>query len=157
MLSSMNLSQNLRVQAALFLVAVPLHLAWEVTQIMAYDFPQDGLVVNVIGCFIPTLGDGLMTLMIYWGGLLVFRDAGWVLRIRVNQYVFMALLGFALAVAIEWNALYRTRAWHYTARMPLVPIVAIGMLPVLQMLILPPVTALLVRHWWRWREKPERR
>lgn len=156
MLSSMNLSQNLRVQAALVLVAVPLHLAWEVTQIMAYDFPQMGVIVNVIGCFIPTLGDGLIMLIIYWSGWLVFRDPGWILRLRVKEYIFIALLGFALAVAIEWNALYRTGAWDYTPTMPRIPITGIGLLPVLQMLVLPPTTALVVQHWWHRREEPER-
>lgn len=151
----MNLSQNLRVQAALVFVAMPLHLAWEVTQIMAYDFPQQGLMTNLIGCLVPSLGDGLMTLMIYWGGWLVFRDPGWILRLRVKEYIFMALLGFALAVAIEWNALYRTGAWNYNPRMSRIPIAGIGVLPVIQMLVLPPVTALLVRYWWHRRENPQ--
>ena len=149
----MSLTEKLRLHAALFLVAVPLNLAWEVTQIMAYDFPQQGLMANLIGCLVPSLGDGLMTLIIYWSGWLTFRDPGWILRLGVTGYVLMALVGFLLAVGIEWNALYRTGAWEYTPRMPRIPIVGVGLLPVLQMLILPPASVLFIRRCWQWREE----
>ena len=112
------------------------------------------VIVNLIGCFLPSLGDGLMTLVISWGGWIVFRNAGWILGPGLKGYMLMALLGLVLAVGVEWNALYRTGAWDYTPAMPTVPILAVGLFPVLQMLVLPPATALVIQHWWRWRDEP---
>lgn len=145
--------ENLRLQAYFFLLAVPLHLTWEVAQISAYDFPEAGLVKNAIGCFLPSLGDGLMTLMIYWGGWLVFRESHWILSPGAMGYLFMLAAGLILAVAVEWNALYRTGAWAYGEEMFLVPGLGVGFLPVLQMLILPPLTAFLLQWLWKKRKQ----
>jgi hypothetical protein len=54
-----------------------------------------------------------------------------------------------LAVIVEWNALYRTGAWAYNDRMIMVPILGVGLLPVLQMITMPPATAVLVQQIWR--------
>lgn len=144
----MRLSDALRLLVAIFLVAVPLNLAWEAAQIRAYAFPAEGIMTDVIGCLVPSLGDGLMTLVIYWAGWLVFRDGAWMLRPGLQGYLLMALSGLVLAVGVEWNALYRTGAWDYSPRMPRVPVLGVGLLPILQMLLLPPATGLVVRRWW---------
>ncbi len=147
----MRLFDALRLSAAIFLVAVPLNLAWEVAQIRAYAFPAEGIMADLIGCLVPSLGDGLMTLAIYWSGWAVFRDAAWGLRPGLSGYLLMAAVGVVLAVGVEWNALYRTGAWAYAPGMPLVPVVGVGLLPVLQMVLLPPLTFRLVRFWWHGR------
>lgn len=141
----------------LFLLAVPLHLTWEVAQIRAYDFPETTLIEAAIGCFVPSLGDGLMTLIIYWTGWLVFREWRWVLHPRIRGYLLMMVIGLLLAVVVELNALYRTGAWAYNERMITLSFLEVGILPVLQMLILPPVTVLLVQWVWKGRASPSAR
>lgn len=145
--------ENIRFQAYLFLVAVPLNLLWEVTQISAYDFPEGGLMKNLLGCFIPSLGDGLMILVIYWIGWAVFRNPQWILKPGPKGYSLMAGVGLTLALFVEWNALLRTGAWAYNKEMPILPLVGVGLLPIFQMLILPPATALLLRWTWTRREQ----
>ena len=148
----MSRASALRLSVVSVLVAVPLNLAWEVAQMQLYAFPRQGIVTDLVGCLVPSLGDGLMTLAIYWSGRLAFRDAAWALRPGPRGYLLMALVGFVLAVAVEWNALHRTGAWAYTPGMPLVPGLGVGLLPVLQMLVLPPLTFLVVgrrRTWWQ--------
>jgi hypothetical protein len=137
-------SSGLRLQIALFLVAVPLHLVWEVAQMPAYAFPRRGILADVVGCFVPSLGDGLMTLLIFWTGWLVFRELRWIVAPGRRGYVLMAVVGAVLAVAVEWNALYRTGAWAYGSSMPVVPGLGVGLVPLLQMVVLPPVTARIV-------------
>ncbi len=129
----------------LFLLAVPLHLIWEVAQIEAYEFPETNLMRVAIGCFVPTLGDGLMTLIIYWAGLLGFLDWQWILHPGIRGYLFMMSIGLLLAVTVEWNALYRTGAWAYNENMITIPIIGVGLLPILQMIVLPPAIALLLQ------------
>ncbi len=142
------MKHRIRLHAYLFLIAVPLHLAWEVAQIGAYDFPETSLIAAAIGCFVPSLGDGVMTLIVYWSGWLVFRDWRWVLHPGLRAYLMIVVMGTILAVLVELNAIYRTGAWAYNPRMITIPFLEVGILPVLQMVILPPVTVLLVQWIW---------
>lgn len=144
-----SLLKQIRVQAYLFLIAVPLHLIWEVAQITAYDFPGTSLTTDVIGCFLPSLGDGLMTLMIYWSGWFLFREPEWILKPGAKGYLLILGVGLTLALLVEWNALYRTGAWAYSERMITIPLVGVGLLPILQMAVLPIVTVLLVQWLWK--------
>jgi hypothetical protein len=139
--------EGLGLQAGIFLVAVLLNLTWEVAQMQVYAFPRRGLLIDLVGCLVPSLGDGLMTLAIYWSGWLVFGRPVWIMRPGFAGFALAALVGLVLAVGVEWNALYRTGAWAYGPEMPLVPVLGVGLLPVLQMLLLPPVTFLAVRSW----------
>lgn len=142
-------NKSLRLQTHLFLLAVPLNLIWEIGQMSAYDFPETNLAMDLIGCFVPSLGDGLMTLIIYWAGWLGFRDSQWILHPGIRGYLFMVSIGLTLAVMVEWNALYRTGSWAYNERMITIPILEVGLLPVLQMVLLPPVAVLLLQWIWR--------
>lgn len=147
------MNAQIRLQIYLFLLAVPLNLVWEVAQITAYDFPETSLMRDIIGCFVPSLGDGLMTLIIYWTGWLFFRDSRWILSPAVKGYGFMIFAGVILATAVELNALYRTGAWSYGEQMMRVPILKVGLLPILQMVLLPPATVILLQWMWGKKEK----
>jgi len=137
----------------MFVLAVLLNLIWEVAQISAYDFPESSFATNVLGCVVPTLGDGLMILIIYWIGWLVFREFHWILSPGARGFLLMMVIGLILAVFVEWNALYRTGAWAYSEQMITIPILGVGLLPILQMIVLPPATALLLQRIWRDRKE----
>jgi len=142
-------TKHIRLQAYIFLLAVPLNLMWEVAQIRAYDFPETSLMTGVIGCFVPSLGDGLMTLIIYWTGWLLFREPKWPLNPGAKGYLLMVGTGLVLAVGVEWNALYWTGSWAYDERMITIPFLGVGLLPLLQMMILPTATILLLPLFWK--------
>ena len=142
-------TKHMRLQAYIFLLTVPLNLVWEVAQIMAYDFPEINLMTVVIHCFVPSLGDGLMTLMIYWTGWLLFRDRQWILHPGTSGYLLMMGVGLIFAVLVEWNALYRTGAWGYNERMIIIPFLGVGHLPLLQMMTLPIAAVLLLQRIWK--------
>jgi hypothetical protein len=55
--------------------------------------------------------------------------------------------GLVIGLTTEWIAVYVLGRWMYTVQMPLVPGLAIGLIPVVQMLILPPVIFRLVAVW----------
>lgn len=141
--------KSISLQAYLFLIAVPLHLAWEVAQISAYDFPETSLVTDILGCFVPALGDGLLTLIIYWSGWLFFREAQWILNPGRKGYLFIAGVGIVLALIVELNALYRTGAWGYSELMVTLPLLRVGVFPLAQMIILPIITVLLLQQIWK--------
>lgn len=137
----MTLREQIRLQGALFLVAVPLNLAWETLQIGAYAFPPTPMMETLLGCLLPSLGDGVMVLGIYWAGRVAFRHPRWILSPGPRGYLLMLGVGLLLAAAVEVNALYQTGAWAYNPRMPRLPWLGVGLWPILQMTLLPPLIA----------------
>ena len=51
----------------------------------------------------------------------------------------MLTSGGAISVGIEWTTVHVLRWWTYGEQMPLVHIVNIGLVPMTQMLVLPPL------------------
>jgi hypothetical protein len=51
----------------------------------------------------------------------------------------MLIAGFTIAIAVELIAVHVLKRWTYTELMPRIPALEIGMVPVIQMLILPPL------------------
>ena len=124
--------------AIIFVVAAAINFLWEVAQ-MPFFAGQGSFFDAATHCMIPSLGDGIIVLMIYGIGWLFLRRSDWSDRPRVSGYMLMLLSGFALAMLIEWGAVYVLGRWTYAANMPLLPGLGVGVIPILQMLVLPPV------------------
>jgi len=92
-----------------------------------------------IHCIVSSLGDGLILLIIYTVGLFVFRKSDWSDHPGFAGYALMLSTGFVVAATIERYAIHVLERWSYSLRMPLFPWLDIGLIPVLQMLILPPI------------------
>lgn len=118
--------------------AVPLNFAWEMGQSPAYTGIPASRWSMVQECGVHSLIDGLIVLSIFWGGVLLFRRRDWLHRPGLAGYFWMETAGFLVSVVIELNAVYRLGTWGYGEAMPLIPGVGVGLLPVLQMLVLPP-------------------
>ena len=124
--------------ARLFAAAVAINFGWEMAQMRLYASTGSWLQ-DVVGCLTASLGDGGMILMIWATGAVVFRRLDWFRRPRVSGYAVMLTMGVILAVAFEMSAL-RSGRWVYGPSMPRLPMTAgLGLLPMLQMVILPPV------------------
>jgi hypothetical protein len=48
---------------------------------------------------------------------------------------------------VEWYAVKVLHRWEYSLSMPVIPGLEIGFVPVLQMLVLPPLTFFLAARW----------
>jgi hypothetical protein len=57
----------------------------------------------------------------------------------VAKYLLMLVAGLMLAVLVEWVGVYILGRWEYRDKMPLVPGNGIGVVPIAQMLFLPPL------------------
>jgi hypothetical protein len=132
--------------AVLFLAASAINFPWEVIQMPLYVGEGDWLAYAV-HCFIPALGDGVMVVLIYAAGLLVFRSPAWADRPGLTGYALMLGCGAVMAVAVEWGAVHILHRWSYAPAMPVWPGLDVGLVPVLQMLVLPPI-AFRVTAWW---------
>ena len=121
---------------AIFVVSFIVHFVWESLQSVAYDC---GRFTNnqVVGFHvIASLGDSGLMLVLYAVGWLLHRNPRWIESPRLADVALIGLLGAALAVALEWRALNSGR-WSYTGWMPLLPGTGVGLLPVLQLILLP--------------------
>lgn len=135
-----------RALAAIYVIAVVFNLVWELAQAPLYigmnDFRQSWRV-----CLLATLGDGLFLLLIFAVGWLLLRRRDWFVRPGVRGYALMLVTGLMIAVSIELAAVNVMGRWGYTKQMPLVPGLGVGLIPVAQMLVLPPLIFRVVTVW----------
>jgi hypothetical protein len=134
--------------AVLFVVAVVSNYLWELAQAPLYVGLED-IRTTLWHCFVASLGDGLMVLGIVASGGLLLRRPAWFVHPGGPGIMVMLLVGLVLGVTVEWMAVHVLQRWAYTARMPRVPGLDVGLVPVVQMLVLPPLICRLVAVWSR--------
>lgn len=136
----------LRYALAIFVAGVVLNYIWDVSQAVLY-VGMISIAAISWHCFVAALGDGVIVLVIHAAGWLVFGKPGWFVHPRAAQIVFLLGFDLAIAVAVEWAAVYWLHRWSYTSQMPLIPGLGIGVTPVLQMLVLPAAVSKVVNKW----------
>lgn len=131
-----------RIIALLVLISGALHLVWENTHVglyTGYDTLGGGLPITVWA----TIGDIHYTLAAFALASLFKHGIEWIRDIRWHDLLGLACLGFFIALYVEYKALALSR-WAYLPEMPIVPGFEVGLSPVLQMMILLPLTVAIV-------------
>ena len=132
--------------ATIFVVAVLGNYPWELAQAPLYVGMESFRAVWW-HCFVASLGDGLVILGIFVAGWIALGRQTWFVHPGAQGYGVMLTTGLVIGGVIEWVAVPLLERWMYTAQMPLVPGLAIGVVPVVQMIILPPLIFRLVARW----------
>jgi hypothetical protein len=132
----------LRLPGTVFLISVPLNFAWEMAQAPLYA-PMGTLWRATWRCFRASLADGV--LVVWMTGTMMFRSSAWFVRSSKARVAFAISLGLGLALVVELWGL-QTQRWSYGSRMPLLPGTAIGVVPLVQMVALVPLTFVLTRR-----------
>ena len=122
-----------------FILAALLNYSWELAQASLYVGMEDYNAGLLWHCFVASLGDGIMVLLIVAAGWIALRQPDWFLRPGLRGYLVTLTAGFVLAVLVEWVAVRILNRWEYTENMPKLPGLDIGLVPIAQMLILPPL------------------
>jgi hypothetical protein len=128
-------------------VAVALNFPWEMAQSFLYVRPSALLALWF--CFLATLGDGLLVLLIFAFGWMVLRQRDWFQRPGPSGYLLMLVSGLLISITVEWIAVHLAGKWTYTERMPLLPGFNVGLLPVVQSLVLPALIFRTAASWVR--------
>ena len=102
----------------------------------ARHFAHLGLSARL--CGIAALGDIAMTLAIFGVVALAYKDIRWIEDMHHGKYLLAGFVGLLFAIIFEQFATQTTR-WEYSVLMPLVPILKVGVSPLLQMTLLTPV------------------
>lgn len=133
-----------------FLFAFLLNYPWELLQVPLYQGMPDAAHWDAIKvCTRATLGDGIIMLLAYWSSALLVRDRWWIARPRLASILMLVGLGVAITVLLERLAVVSDNpnwGWRYAEAMPMVPILGIGLTPLLQWLILPPLVIWFVKR-----------
>jgi hypothetical protein len=130
--------QTLRTIATVFIVAVAVNYPWELAQAPLYEGMSD-FSLALWHCFVASLGDGLLVLLIFRAGWAALRRSDWFVNPGRRGYFVMLASGLVIGVVVEWTAIHVMGQWSYAPRMPVIPILGIGLAPVAQMLALPPL------------------
>lgn len=130
-------------------VAFASNWVWEMAQMPAFEeISRKPWRETVLTCTWASVGDVAITGGVYLVVALFARNLRWGITARAGWYFVAAGLGFGAATLGEWWAL-RTGRWSYSARMPLFPGLQVGVLPLLQLSLLIPVSLLAGRLFAR--------
>jgi hypothetical protein len=138
-----NLRAILRRAVLIFAVATAVNYVWELAQAPLY-VGMTSFGATLWHCFVASLGDGVLVLVIFAAGWAALSRTDWYAAPGTAGYGLMLTIGLAIGVAVEWIALEILGRWAYTDRMPLVPGLGVGIVPVAQMVVLPPLVFRIV-------------
>lgn len=131
---------------AIALFALLVNLPWELAQIPFFRGMSDrphGEGVRL--CTTATLGDALITVLAYELVAALRRARHWLLNpTRADVRLFVAV-GLVVTVVLEQVAIHSGR-WSYADSMPIVPLLGVGIVPIVQWLIVPLIVLWLTRR-----------
>lgn len=133
-----------------FGVAVLLNYPWEMAQSVLYA-PMGSAAEASWRCFVASLGDAAMIVIIFAVGWATYRDAMWFRRRSAGRLAYTIGIGVLFGLLVELWGLADGR-WQYGESMPRVPILEIGVVPLLQMPILAPLTFWATARWMNRRD-----
>lgn len=127
----------------LIIVSFITHFVWEYFHFglyTDYDHWTGSLPVYVLA----TVGDVLYTLGAFALVSAIKKSYEWISSATVADYFMLVTLGCFIALFVEYKGLALDR-WEYRPEMPLIPILGVGLSPILQMTVLLPVTFFITR------------
>lgn len=129
------------------LFALLLNYPWEFIQAPLFEGMAErphGAAVKA--CTQAALGDSVIMLVAYWGVAALGRGRAWIAAPGWRDVLLFSSIGVAITVVIEWLALNGgwLNGWTYSSLMPIIPGLGVGLVPVLQWIVLPPLVAALV-------------
>ena len=128
-------------------IGFALQWTWEMAQMFAYrEMAGQRWQDTVLTCTLATAGDILATLSVYGFIAILKWNSRWVLQARTGDYVLAGLTGALIAIVTEKLAT-AYGLWSYTHAMPVLPVIEVGVLPLLQLIALIPITLWVARRF----------
>ncbi len=116
-------------------LAFVLNFLWEMAQMPLFkNMPFNGQ--TTLFCALATIADCIMVLLLYLGFGLRYKDPMWFRQPDLLPVLLLIIAGGLGAVLAE-KAHLLSGNWAYSSYMPLVPVVDVGLSPVLQFMVLP--------------------
>lgn len=123
-----------------------LHFVWEIFQVPFYKGMTDANHFDAsLFCLRATVGDVGIALLSYWVVGRVWSDNGWVLNLNPSSILLYTGLTVSITVVIEILSTEVWSRWIYSELMPVVPGIHVGLVPIVQWLVISPVSLILAR------------
>lgn len=136
--------------SVIFLFAFLFHFLWEIWQISFYkDMINAPHAQAVWFCTRATAGDALMATVAYALAGVAARRFDWLLQPTFKPCFLYFSIGLGLTIVFEHLATNVWGRWTYSEAMPRLPLLGTGLLPVLQWIVVPAITLLISRVFWR--------
>lgn len=135
---SIRWKKQLAVLSRYALLVLLLNFVWEIAQLPLYTLwwnaPVRDVAFAVVHC---TVGDLIIALASLLLAVILFGNRRWPDgRFRIVTLATMAF-GLGYTVFSEWLNVYVRETWSYSAWMPIVPGLGIGLTPLLQWIVVP--------------------
>jgi len=130
-----------------------MHLVWENAQMPLFEWGNHSAWEVFKMCVVATVtGDMLFMLTLYLAVAVIHKKLWWLPDRSVYSHpatwMVPVLVGVLLAVSFELWAVHTVHRWQYGS-MPLIPVLHVGVTPVLQMIFIPLAATALCRWWVR--------
>lgn len=123
-----------------FLTAFFLHFVWEMWQIPLYSGMSDANHwAAVVQCTLATFGDGVIALVAYGVSAIIAQNKLWLFRRSVPIMFVYLVSGLTITVLLEFLATEVYGRWQYSELMPILPVINVGLSPLVQWIIIPPI------------------
>ncbi|HIE28248.1 TPA: hypothetical protein EYP66_13265 [Candidatus Poribacteria bacterium] len=123
-----------------------LNFSWEVLQTPFFIDISDSINTVIWYRFHCTLGDVLICLASYYLTALIFRNRRWFFEPTAKSILLFLAFGVTYTVFSEIKNVFIRKLWAYSPLMPVIPYLNVGLLPILQWIILPPIVIFITRR-----------
>ena len=137
------------IECNVLVFALLLNLPWEIMQAPLFAGMADAPFTDAVqGCARGTAGDAVIMLLAYWTVSAIAGSRHWILDPSNQQLSLLVIIGVVATTAIESFAIrgYWVHDWTYAPAMPVVPVIGVGITPLIQWTILPLLVAWFVRR-----------
>ncbi len=126
-----------RITSLILAVAFVLNFLWEMAQMPFFkNMPFNW--ETTLFCALASIADCIMVLLLYFGFGLMYKNSLWFRRPRFLEVMLLVITGGLGAVLAEKKHLFLGN-WAYSSYMPFVPVVEVGLSPLLQFMVLPAI------------------
>ena len=124
------------------------HFSWEILQAPLFArMPTMSHWQATLVCLKATFGDVGIALAGFAAAALWDQNSRWFIAPSAGALIAYLTTGLLITIAFEWHAVHWANRWAYSDVMPIVPVIRVGLAPVMQWIILPTVVFfLLQRH-----------
>lgn len=120
---------------------------WEILQLPFYTIWSTGTLEEqafaIIHC---TAGDVLIAIAALTIALVLVGAANWPAKDHRRIFAVTLVLGFGYTIYSEWLHAVVRSTWTYSKLMPVVPLLDVGLLPLLQWIAIPTLALTLARN-----------
>lgn len=123
-----------------------LNATWEWTQSPFFIDTTSSLNLIVWYRIHCSLGDTIILLVGFALLSLNRKSIAWIRNPKVSDYLVLCLLGVSYTFFSEYINVYVRHSWSYSEYMPLMPLIPVGIIPLVQWVALPPVIVFITKR-----------